>query len=122
MPQKNLFVGVNEPEDMNDLSDLEKKHIPVIEAPDSVKVGQPFTVNIEVGKLKDHPNEHKHWIEFIDLYADDTFICRADFRAQKANPKMTCEVMLEGPAKELCAYENCNMHGTWVGRKSINVQ
>ncbi len=118
----NLYVGVNEPSDMDNLSDLEKKHLPVMEAPDSVKVGECFEVSVEVGKLLDHPNEHNHFIQFVDVYADETFLARADFTSVKSCPKVTFCVALEGPASELRAYEHCNMHGTWVMRKAIQVQ
>jgi superoxide reductase len=119
---KSLFVGVNEPADGNNLSDLEKKHLPVIEAPDEVTAGECFEVTVEVGKLLAHPNEHKHFIQFVDLYADDTFIARADFTSVKSCPKMTFCIAMEGPANELRVYDHCNMHGTWVGRKPITVK
>ncbi len=118
----NLYVGVNEPADMNNLSDLEKKHVPVVDAPDSVKVGECFEVTVEVGKLLAHPNEHQHFIQFVDVYADETFLARADFSSVKACPKVTFCLGLEGPAEELRVYEHCNMHGTWLTRKDIKVQ
>lgn len=43
-------MGVNEPADMNDLSDLEKKHLPVIEAPEKATVGENFELLIEFGR------------------------------------------------------------------------
>jgi superoxide reductase len=118
---ESLFVGVNEPADMNDLTDLEKKHLPVIEAPEKVAVGENFEVRIEVGRHLEHPREHKHFIQFVDLYADDTFLARADFTSAKTCPKVRFCVSLEGDHHELRAYEHCNMHGTWVGRKPLTV-
>ena len=122
LEQKSLFCGVNEPNDPANLSDLEKKHLPVIEAPDSVKSGECFEVTVEVGKLKEHPNEHDHFIQFMDLYADETFLGRADFASTKSCPKVTFCVSLHCPAAELRAYEHCNMHGTWASRKTIRVE
>ncbi|HET6428248.1 MAG TPA: desulfoferrodoxin family protein [Phycisphaerae bacterium] len=119
---KNLFVGVNEPEDLDNLSDLEKKHHPVIEAPDDVDSGECFEVTVEVGKLLEHPNEHAHFIQFMDLYADHTFLARVDFTSVKSSPKVTFWVTLEEPAEELRVYDHCNLHGTWVGRKPIKVK
>jgi superoxide reductase len=116
-----LFKGVNEPMNVQNLSDLEKKHLPVIEAPDEVAAGQCFDVRVEVGKLLAHPNEHKHFIQFVDLYADDTFLARTDFTAVKTCPRTSFCVSLDGPVNELRAYEYCNMHGTWVYRKPIKV-
>ncbi len=119
---KSLFVGVNEPADAKNLSDLEKKHLPVIEAPEAVGAGECFEVKVEVGKLLQHPNEHKHFIQFVDLYADDTFLARVDFTSVKACPKTSFCVSLGNHVEELLAYGQCNMHGTWVGRKAIKVK
>jgi superoxide reductase len=116
-----LFAGVNEPRDPNNLSDLEKKHLPAIDAPDRVGAGECVEVAVEVGRLLPHPNEHKHFIQFVDLYADETFLARADFASVKACPKVTFCVALEGPADELRAYAHCNMHGTWKARRPLTV-
>ena len=118
---RNLFVGVNERLDSNNLSGLEKKHLPVIEAPDEVKPGECFEVTVEVGKLLAHPNEHNHFIQFVDLYADDTFLARADFTAVRTCPRVTFCVSVPETADELRAYEHCNMHGTWVARRPLKV-
>jgi len=37
-----LFEGVNRPADPENLTDLEKKHTPVIEVTDRVKAGESF--------------------------------------------------------------------------------
>lgn len=67
--KKDFFTEVNTPADPDNMTDLEKKHIPVITAPDKVKPGECFEVTVEVGKLVAHPNETTHFIEFLDLYA-----------------------------------------------------
>ena len=81
---EDLFCGVNRPKDPANPTDLEKKHLPVIESPDSVQLGECFTVTVEVGNLLAHPNENAHFIEFVELYADDTYLGRADFTAKTA--------------------------------------
>ncbi len=120
--KKDLFVGVNEPADPSNLTDLEKKHLPIIDAPDSFKPGECFNVEIEVGKLLAHPNEHGHFIQFIDLYADQTFLARADLTAITSCPKVRFCISIQQPINELRAYDNCNLHGTWVSRKKICTQ
>jgi len=122
MAETNLFVGVNEPADPRNLTGLEKKHLPVIEAPEVVKKGQCFEVTVEVGKLQAHPNEPAHFVEFIDIYADETFLARADLTAVTVCPKATLCLSLPFAVKELRAYERCNIHGVWVGRKPIKVK
>ena len=57
VPIRNLFSGVNQPVDLDNLTDLEKKHIPVIESPSTVNRGECFSVSVEVGKMLTHPNK-----------------------------------------------------------------
>ena len=94
----------------------------MIDAPDTVKRGECFEITVEVGKLKQHPNEHEHFIQFMDVYADNTFLARADFCSVKSCPKVSFCLSLEEPAEEIRVYEHCNMHGTWIGRKTLNVE
>jgi superoxide reductase len=116
-----LFVGVNEPGDPNNLSDLEKKHLPIIDAPDVVTLGECFDVTVEIGRLKSHPNEHGHFIQFVDLYADESFLARVDLASVKSCPKVTVAVSLQEMAEEIRAYGHCNLHGSWVGRRPLEV-
>ncbi len=119
--QENLFCGVNTIKDCNNMSDLEKKHLPVITAPKKVKKDQCFEVTVEVGKLMDHPNIPAHFIEFIDLYADDTFITRMDLTATRTCPIMKACISLDHIHSSLKAYERCNLHGTWMSETAIEV-
>jgi len=45
-----------------------EKHAPVIEAPESVKAGEFFTVTAGLGKAIAHPNTAQHHISWISLY------------------------------------------------------
>ncbi|KKM20828.1 hypothetical protein LCGC14_1641590 [marine sediment metagenome] len=116
-----LFIGVNEALDPSNLSDLEKKHIPRITAPDVVRLGQRFELEVEVGKAIPHPSEHRHFIQCVDIYADDTFLASVGFGAVTTPPVAKLCIVLHHRAKELRAYERCNLHGTWVGRRAITV-
>jgi superoxide reductase len=120
--EKNLLVGVNEVADPANPSNLEKQHIPTIQAPESVKKGDCFEVTLEVGKAVAHPNEQTHFVRFMDLYADDTFLSRTDFTAGRMSPKVSLYITLRYPVRQLLAYAYCNLHGTWVGRKTICVE
>jgi len=118
---RDLFIGVNEPEDPLNLSDLEKKHLPVIEAPETVKKGEFFEVRVKIGKLLAHPNEYKHFILFVELYADNTFLARVDLTAVRTCPQISLCLSLQHPIEELRAYTTCNLHGSWMGRSPIEV-
>lgn len=117
-----LFLGVNELSDPRNVSDLEKKHVPLIRAPDVVGKGECFDLEVEVGMMMAHPSEHKHFVQFIDLYADETFLARADLTPARTCPRVRFCVALRHRVRQLRAYQTCNLHGTWVGRKAIAVE
>ena len=118
---EDIFCGVNAAQDIEQPTDLEKKHLPIISAPEKVKKGECFEVTVEVGKLLQHPNEPGHFIQFIELYADDTYIARMDLTAKTTCPVMKTCVALEHAYNKLRAYERCNLHGTWENEVDIEV-
>ena len=118
---EDIFCGVNTAEDIENASDLEKKHLPIISAPESVKKGECFEVTVEVGKLLQHPNEPGHHIEFVELYADDTYLARMDFTAKTTCPVMKASIVLDKPYSKLRAFEHCNLHGSWEYDTDIEV-
>jgi superoxide reductase len=122
--EDDLWCGVNRADetDPDQMSDLEKKHVPVIGAPEMVGKEECFEVTVEVGKYKDHPNEPGHFIEFIELYADDTYLGRADFTPTRTCPVVTFCVSLDHVHKQLRAFEHCNLHGTWEWDAPLKVQ
>jgi superoxide reductase len=119
--EEDLFCGVNVVKDTSRMTDLEKKHVPVITAPKMVKKGDCFEVEIEVGKYMSHPNEPGHYIEFIELYTDHTYLARMDFTAADTCPIMKVCLSLDHVHKQLRAYQRCNLHGVWEGDAEIAV-
>ena len=119
---EDIFCGVNTVGDTHTASDLEKKHLPAITVPKKIKKGELFEVKVEVGKFLKHPNEPGHFIQFIELYADDTYLTRMDFTAQMTEPIMTTYITLEHSYEKLRAFERCNLHGTWENEVDIEVE
>ncbi|MFH1855756.1 MAG: desulfoferrodoxin family protein [Candidatus Omnitrophota bacterium] len=120
--QEDLLCGVNEPKDKMNLTDLEKKHIPVIDAPQKVRKDALFEVRIEVGKLLEHPNEATHFIEWLELYAGETFLARAHFSGGISYPSVIFKVKLSHAHGPLRVWEKCNLHGLWESTKDIIVE
>ena len=112
--EEDLFCGLNKAKSKNieDMTDLEKKHTPVINAPPKVKKGEPFEVSIEVGKLLVHPNENSHFVEWIELYSGDTFLARVNLEPRLTVPQVKFVVALDH-GHDLVAKERCNLHGVW---------
>ena len=112
--EEDLFCGVNKTKSakIDEMTDLEKKHTPVIDAPTKVKKGEPFEVSVEVGKYMTHPNENAHFIEWIELFSGETFLARVDLEPKLTVPRVTFVVALDHD-HALIAKERCNIHGVW---------
>jgi len=119
--KENVFCGVNMVKDIENMTDLEKKHLPIITAPQSVKKGECFEVQVEVGKIMAHPNAPGHHIEFIELYADHTYLARMDITAVMVCSVMKVCLSLDHIHSELRAFAHCNLHGTWENRVKLEL-
>lgn len=117
-----ILCGVNIPKAPENLTDLEKKHLPVIEAPERVKKETPFPVKVTVGKLLTHPNEPAHFIEWVELYSGDTFLSRAGFSGGMSLPEVVFTVTLTHAHGPLRARMKCNLHGLWEDSKPVIVE
>ncbi|GBE40247.1 desulfoferrodoxin [bacterium BMS3Bbin09] len=122
MSEKSLFCGINKPADPANMTESEKKHTPVIECPDSVKAGEPFTVKINVGGIS-HVMEETHHIQWIELYSGDNFNARFDLTPVFTKPEVSITLVKGGKHNKatLRATERCNVHGQWEAVKEITV-
>lgn len=119
-----ILCGVNIPKDRKDLIDLEKKHLPVIEAPNTAKKDGVFDVNIRVGGIDGiaHPNEPGHFIEWVELYCGDTFLGRCSFNGGTSYPVAIFKVKLSHAHGPLKTWAKCNLHGLWEETKEIKIE
>lgn len=114
-----LFKQINRAKDPNKLQGLELGHVPQIKAPDAVNLGVPFEVEVRVGE-KLHEMIPTHYIDWVDLYADDIFLTKFILTPNLTQP--ICKVMLTiNKSATLRAIEHCNLHGLWEGTKQIKV-
>jgi len=118
-----ILCGVNFPKDAKNLTDAEKKHLPVLEAPDKAGQDKVFEVNVRVGGIDgvEHPNEPAHSIEWVELYCGDTFIGRVQFSGGTSYPVAKFKVKLSHAHGPLKAWAKCNMHGLWEGIREIKI-
>ena len=115
-----------------------EKHAPVIEAPESVKAGEIFSVTAGLGKAIAHPNTAQHHISWISLYflpegsKQAIQLAHAEFSAHAAsasdepgpaltNPSMLASLTL-GKSGTLQAVSSCNIHGVWQSSQEIKVE
>ena len=71
------------------------KHSPKIEAPDSVKRGEWFTVTVTVGAGSMHPSLQEHFVRYIALYKDDLEISRVYLHPVYSAPRVTFTIALD---------------------------
>jgi len=116
---RNLFAGVNRPANPTNPTDLEKRHLPSLSVPPAIRKGESFPVTVEVGRLLAHPNDCDHFVQFVELFADDAFLLRVDLTPGIVLPKLTVHVSLTAPAKSLRAVIRCNLHGLWAGEVAL---
>jgi len=104
-----------------------EKHVPVICAPDKVKKGEWFEVEVSVGKEIPHPNTVEHHIVWIELYAMPEGapyilrIGRYEFSPTLEEPIVKVKIKLEKTSK-LIALSYCNIHGLWEGFADVVVE
>ncbi len=114
------------PEVENELAVAKREtHTPRIEAPESVKAGEPFSVRIYI---EGHPNTVQHSFRWVELYFyeegrefNPVFVARAAFTPEISEQDVTFRVKLS-KSGVLYALAYCNLHGLWEGRKEIRVE
>ena len=106
------------PQDANNLSELEKKHIPsitIVKKCGLIPEGCQ-DVHVKVGQTQ-HPMQAEHYIKHIDFYIDKEFIARVHLTPDKLNP--AAALHLKAGAGKLTAIEFCTVHGTWIGEADL---
>ncbi|VBB08694.1 desulfoferrodoxin [Lucifera butyrica] len=116
-----------------------EKHVPVISAPETVKAGEKFNVEVCVGKEIAHPNTTEHHIRWIKLYfkpdngkfAYELGTYQFDAHGESAEgpnkgpvysePAVNAFIKLSASGTLLAA-AYCNIHGLWESSKTITVQ
>jgi superoxide reductase len=113
-----------------------EKHMPVIDVPELVKIGEAFPVKLSVGKEIPHPNTTEHHIDWIDLYFQpegEKFphqVGHFSFSAHGeagtgpntgpvyTDPSVTVMVKISKPGV-LHAMALCNIHGLWAAQAGV---
>lgn len=116
-----------------------EKHVPVIDAPDSVKKGDVLKISVAVGKEIAHPNTTEHHIRWIDVYflpdgekfplqiGEFSFTAHGEsaqgpnMSTIYANPDITVSLKTE-KSGTILASSYCNIHGLWTSSKRLEVK
>ena len=110
---------LNKPEDWEELADIAKKHVPILEVPTSIKAKESFTVTIKVGGIDniEHPNTLGHWINWVKLYAGERLISTINFAPGMCDSYLVNLKVSLNESTTLRAHGFCNLHGVWEGKE-----
>ena len=103
------FEEVQTYADPDNPSELEQKHVPMIEPNTTV-------VKVNVGEVK-HAMDEEHWIQWIEVFVDGESQGRVDLQPYE-EPKADFDVDLTR-AKEVQAIVLCNLHGLWENKTKL---
>ncbi len=123
---KTLFETFNRAKDPKNKTPLEKSHAPFITAPEKVKAGEPFTVEVSVGENL-HVMGPAHWIEYIELNIGNEPAGMVTFQSKGyLKPKASFTVVIAKEAAPngkatLVARQRCNLHGLWESGFDVEV-
>ena len=110
--------AIKEPQDAGNLSDLEKKHIPVIAVVKKCGLipDECTDVHVKLGEIK-HPMEEDHYIVYIDFYIDKKFVARTHLTPERLNP--AAALHLKNGSGKIEAVALCNQHGAWFNEAEL---
>jgi len=112
---KSLFEGINRAQEPE--TKLGKLHVPVIKVEDKIQTGKPFRVSISIGETL-HPMIPNHYIHWMDLFAGNAPMGRAEFWPELNEPQATFTLKLDKPIT-LIVRQYCNIHGLWEHRQDL---
>jgi superoxide reductase len=115
MSDSPALSGMNRVEDIENAGDFEKKHTPFITAE---KTGDRTKVTVKVGHWVSHPNQPDHFIQWIEVYANDLPMARFDLTAVAVDPEVSCVLNVDA-GTVVSAVESCNLHGLWAAAITV---
>lgn len=115
--------ALNMPEDSENLTETEKKHIPIIDiTSDSDSFSERYAVHVKVGEIE-HGMIIEDYITFIDVYIEGANInkrCigRVGLRCDKFKPSVN--LYLQNIGKSIVSViSKCSAHGSWMSSAKI---
>ena len=111
--------AIKRPENPNELSEGDKKHIPqivVVKECGLIPGGCCTDVHVKVGEIE-HVMEEKHHIRYIDYYLDRKFVSRVWLSPGACHP--AAGLHLKASSGTITAIENCNVHGNWMSEAAL---
>jgi len=119
MPKINRYVDISTV-DREAKKDYIDRHSPFIKCSDKATKGEKFPVTVQVGKEYTHPDDHDHYIQYVQLFNGETLLAEARFVAgtlggtgSKSQTEVTFHVLPASDKLNLTAVSYCTKHGVW---------
>lgn len=111
------YQNINRVKDPTNLTPKEKGHAPFLQVPDTIKSGDPFNVDIQIGE-NIHPMTSNHYIQWIEVYLGIDLVSRIEFSPLCPQAKVTIPIVVK-EASTLRVLTRCNLHGIWENIKKV---
>ena len=116
-----VYGGVFQtPKDLENLTELERIHLPKISLPPVVEDGTQASIVCSL----DHPMDEDHYIKSIQImnFADPVVI-KGKFFLTPINGEayISTQIRLSGGEGTVWVIAECNKHGKWAASKNVNV-
>ena len=108
--------AIKAPADAANLSEGDKKHIPIIQKTECGLVQACTDVHATVGEIE-HVMTPEHFIGYLDYYLDYKFISRVWLSPEYCKPATTLH--LSASSGKITVIEHCNVHGNWMGELDL---
>ena len=108
--------AIKRPEDAANLTDAEKKHIPVVQKTSCGLIEGCTDVHATIGEIE-HMMTNEHFISYVDYYVDYKFISRIWLSPEVCKPATSMHLAVS--TGKVTVIEHCNLHGNWMGELEL---
>ena len=108
------------PADINNLTEIEKIHVPRVTIPPVVEDGNQAPIVVRV----DHPMEENHYIKSIQiLNFNDPIVIKGQcfFTPMSGEAYLGTQIRLAGGESRVWVVSECNQHGKYATYKDVKV-
>jgi superoxide reductase len=101
------------------ISELEMKHVPLIQVPEKIKKGELFKLEVHIGRVL-HPMMGPHHIEWIHVLKNGVPLVTTTLSYEGLRPVIGTELAIAEPS-EIEVRIHCNVHGYWKETKTLEL-
>ncbi len=108
--------AIKTPADPANLTEGDKKHIPIVVKTECGLVDGCTDVHATIGEIE-HVMTNEHFIGYVDYYLDYKFISRIWLSPEVCKPATSFHLAIS--SGKITVIEHCNVHGNWMGELDL---